>query len=189
MKGSLLGPSFSEFEVEKKLNEMGAKFKVLSIEELVDLTSNDLKNGKSIGWFQGRMEFGPRALGSRSILADPRDKNMQKNLNLKIKYRESFRPFAPIILESELSKWFNLEKKSPYMLIVSDISNYAKTKEHESVKKNNNGLNKLKNIFSKIPAVTHVDYSARIQTVNENDNERLFKLLTNLMKKQNSQYL
>ncbi len=183
MKGSLLGPSFSEFEVEKKLNEMGAKFKVLSIEELVDLTSNDLKNGKSVGWFQGRMEFGPRALGSRSILADPRDKNMQKNLNLKIKYRESFRPFAPIILESELSKWFNLEKKSPYMLIVSDISNYAKTKEHESIKKNNNGLNKLKHIFSKIPAVTHVDYSARIQTVNEKDNERLFKLLTKFNEK------
>ena len=121
MKGSYLGPSFSEKYIKNTLQKIGADFKKVSKKNLISIVAKDLSKGKSVGWFQGRMEFGPRALGNRSILADPRNKSMQKNLNLKIKYRESFRPFAPSILFGEQSNWFDLNKSSPYMLLVGMI--------------------------------------------------------------------
>ena len=127
MKGSYLGPEFTQTEIEKELNSIGAKFDILDYENLISQTSDHLSNEKAIGWFQGRMEFGPRALGGRSILGDPRSEKMQKTLNLKVKYRESFRPFAPSILKEDISGWFNLNFDSPYMLIVADIINEKKT--------------------------------------------------------------
>ena len=121
MKGSYLGPTYSNNEIKQSLENLGAKFYILSDEDLINKTSDDLVNGHAIGWFQGRMEFGPRALGGRSIIGDPRSPKMQKNLNLKVKYRESFRPFAPSILREDLDKWFELNIDSPYMLLVSDV--------------------------------------------------------------------
>ena len=173
MKGSYLGPSFSEKYIKNTLQQIGADFKKVSKKNLISIVAKDLSKGKSVGWFQGRMEFGPRALGNRSILADPRNKSMQKNLNLKIKYRESFRPFAPSILFGEQSNWFDLNKSSPYMLLVGMIKKQKRVLN--KTKKIN--LARINEIRSCIPAVTHVDYSARIQTVHNDTNEIFTQLL------------
>ncbi len=176
MKGSYLGSEFDQEQIEKDLNFLGANFETFSYENLIDKTAEFLSNEKVIGWFQGRMEFGPRALGGRSILADPRSEKMQKNLNLKVKYRESFRPFAPSILREDLSNWFDLDVDSPYMLLVSDISSEKKIEMTEKQKKLF-GIDKLNIKRSEIPAVTHVDYSARIQTVTKSNNKSFYDLI------------
>ena len=176
MKGSYLGPSYSNNEIEDILSNLGAKYEVLNDENLIDRTALDLSKGHAIGWFQGRMEFGPRALGCRSILGDPRSSTMQKNLNLKVKYRESFRPFAPSVLREDVSSWFEIENDSPYMLLVANIKK-DKQKEMTSEEKKLFGIDKLNIKRSEIPAVTHVDYSARIQTVYKKTNEKYYKLI------------
>jgi carbamoyltransferase len=164
MKGSFLGPEYNQSQIEKELEEAGAKFRVLNYQELINKTVDLLIDNAAIGWFQGRMEFGPRALGGRSILGDPRSEKMQKNLNLKVKYRESFRPFAPAILREDLSEWFDMNTDSPYMLFVADINSNKKIEMTNDER-------------SKIPAVTHVDYSSRIQTVTKNINKRFYDLI------------
>ena len=182
MQGSYLGPQYSQQEVEKKLNDLGAKFEILNEENLINRVTEDLSKGNVIGWFQGRMEFGPRALGARSIIGDPRSPSMQKNLNLKIKYRESFRPFAPSVMREDLSDWFEMDCDSPYMLFVSDVATNKRrtmTKDEKALF----GINKLNVKRSEIPAVTHVDYSARIQTVHEETNSKYYKLLSEFKKK------
>ncbi len=183
MQGSMLGPKFSKSFIKDYLDKVGADYKELDENEIIEKTSQEIKNGKAIGWFQGRSEFGPRALGNRSILADPRDAKMQKLLNLKIKFRESFRPFAPAVLEEEVSKWFDISVKSPYMLLVAEINeeikNHANIKEQDNL----NGFEKIKLGLSQIPAVTHVDCSARVQTVNEKKNKKFYKLLKEFKKK------
>ena len=182
MQGSYLGPQYSQQEVEKKLNDLGAKFEILNEENLINRVTEDLSKGNVIGWFQGRMEFGPRALGARSIIGDPRSPSMQKNLNLKIKYRESFRPFAPSVMREDLSDWFEMDCDSPYMLFVSDVAPNKRrtmTKDEKALF----GINKLNVKRSEIPAVTHVDYSARIQTVHEETNSKYYKLLSEFKKK------
>ena len=176
MRGSYLGNEFSQKEIEEELNYIGANFEVLKYEELINRTAKFLSSEKAIGWFQGRMEFGPRALGSRSILADPRSNKTQKNLNLKIKYRESFRPFAPSILRENLSEWFNMEVDSPYMLMVAKINKNKKIEMTEEQKRLF-GIDKLNVKRSEIPAVTHVDYSARVQTVTRENNYRYYDLI------------
>ncbi len=177
MQGSYLGCEYSQTEIQKELNLAGAKYEKLSYEDLISKTSEYLSNEKAIGWFQGRMEFGPRALGARSILGDPRSDKMQKNLNLKVKYRESFRPFAPSILREDLEEWFNMNAESPYMLLVSNINS---TKKISMTDEQNKlfGIEKLNIKRSEIPAVTHVDYSARIQTVNQKTNKRFYDLIS-----------
>ena len=182
MKGSYLGPKYSDKEIKEELNKIGAKYHVLDEEELIEKTALDLSNSQAIGWFQGRMEFGPRALGARSILGDPRSPEMQKILNLKVKYRESFRPFAPSILREDLSEWFELNVDSPYMLLVSDIKK-NKTIEMSDDQKKLFGIDKLNIKRSEIPAVTHVDYSARIQTVDKNQNSKFYELLKKFKEK------
>ena len=177
MSGSYLGPEFAQDEIERRLSAAGAVFEVLDGADLLEATVDALVAEKAIGWFQGRMEFGPRALGNRSILGDPRSPNMQKTLNLRVKYRESFRPFAPSILAEDVSDWFELERESPYMLQVADVTQphrKAMTEEQESLF----GIDKLNVPRSDIPAVTHVDYSARIQTVHRETNPRYHALLT-----------
>ena len=181
MQGSYLGPSFSDTEIEKSLTELGATYTKFSENDLLKITAQTLSEEKTIGWFQGRMEFGPRALGARSILADPRSDKMQKILNLKVKFRESFRPFAPSIIREDLSKWFELNCNSPYMLLVADVHKSIK-KEMTSEENKLFGINKLNVKRSDIPAVTHVDYSARIQTVHEDTNPKYYKLLQNFKK-------
>jgi carbamoyltransferase len=161
---------------------MGANFKILNENELIDSTTESLKNGDAVGWFQGRMEFGPRALGSRSILGDPRSEKMQKNLNLKVKYRESFRPFAPSILSEDIKDWFDIDSDSPYMLMVAKVKNEKVIKMTEE-EENLFGIDKLNIKRSEIPAVTHVDYSARIQTVHEETNSKYYKLITKFKEK------
>ena len=161
MAGSYLGSEFSQDQIEE-LKSLGANYEVVNYKDLIDQTSDYLSKEKAIGWFQGRMEFGPRALGGRSILGDPRSDKMQKNLNLKIKYRESFRPFAPSVLEEDLSVWFDMNVNSSYMLLVANI-NLDKKIEMTDEQKKLFGINKLNIKRSEIPAVTHVDYSARIQ--------------------------
>ena len=178
MQGSYLGPSFSNDEIQEALTSLGATFKKLPEEELLKITALELSKEKTIGWFQGRMEFGPRALGSRSIIADPRSEKMQKNLNLKVKFRESFRPFAPSVIREEVSKWFNLDCDSPYMLLVADVNDNVK-KEMTDEEKKLFGIDKLNIKRSYIPAVTHIDYSARIQTVHKNTNPKYYKLIKN----------
>ena len=178
MQGSYLGPSFSNDEIQEALTSLGATFKKLPEEELLKITALELSKEKTIGWFQGRMEFGPRALGSRSIIADPRSEKMQKNLNLKVKFRESFRPFAPSVIREEVSKWFNLDCDSPYMLLVADVNDNVK-KEMTDEEKELFGIDKLNIKRSDIPAVTHIDYSARIQTVHKNTNPKYYKLIKN----------
>ena len=178
MRGSYLGPSFNNDEILDKLTALGADFEKLSEEDLLKITAKELSKEKIIGWFQGRMEFGPRALGARSIIADPRSETMQKKLNLKVKFRESFRPFAPSVIREDLSEWFDLDCDSPYMLLVADVKNNIK-KEMTEEEKKLFGIKKLNVKRSDIPAVTHVDYSARIQTVHENTNPRYYKLIKN----------
>ena len=151
-------------------------------EEIIENTSESLKNGDAIGWFQGRMEFGPRALGGRSILGDPRSSTMQKNLNLKVKYRESFRPYAPSILREDVNKWFKINEESPYMLLVAEVLDDKKIKMTEDEKKLF-GIEKLNIKRSDIPAVTHVDYSARIQTVQQDTNPKYYSLLEKFKEK------
>ncbi len=176
MKGSFLGPSFKDNEVENVLKSLGAKYEKFDEEKLTNKIAEELKNQKVIGWFQGRMEFGPRALGARSILADPRSDKMQKELNLKVKFRESFRPFAPSILRENLNEWFDINSDSPYMLLVAEVKKKLQIPIDEKHKKLF-GIDKLNLKRSSIPAVTHVDYSSRIQTVHKETNPKYYKLL------------
>ena len=182
MKGSYLGPIFSQKKIEEELNLVGAKYSVLNEEELLDKTSDELVRGKAIGWFQGRMEFGPRALGGRSILGDPRSASMQRDLNLKVKYRESFRPFAPSILDQDLEDWFEIKNSTPYMLMVANVKSNKRIEITEDQKKLY-GINKLNIARSQIPAVTHIDYSARIQTVHHETNPLYYKLIAKFKEK------
>ena len=177
MRGSYLGTEFNQEEIEKELKSIGANFETLNYEDLINKTADFLSKEKAIGWFQGRMEFGPRALGGRSILGDPRSDKMQKNLNLKVKYRESFRPFAPSVLREDLSEWFDINVDSPYMLLVANIASSKKIEMNNEQKKLF-GIDKLNVKRSEIPAVTHVDYSARIQTVTKETNNRYYDLIS-----------
>jgi carbamoyltransferase len=177
MSGAFLGPEFSQSEIEQRLTAAGARFSVLREDEMIEATAQALADQLAVGWFQGRMEFGPRSLGARSILGDPRSPTMQKNLNLKVKYRESFRPFAPAVLREDVADWFELNSDSPYMLIVADVRaerRRAMSAEAQALF----GIDKLNVARSDIPAVTHVDYSARIQTVSADTNPRFHRLLT-----------
>jgi carbamoyltransferase len=176
MQGAYLGPSFPQAEIERRLAAAGARFEVASEDALVARTADDLAAGRAVGWFQGRMEFGPRALGGRSILGDARSPSMQKTLNLRVKYRESFRPFAPSVLREDMADWFELDCDSPYMLLVADVvarRRRTMTAEESALF----GIDKLNVPRSEIPAVTHVDHSARIQTVHANTNPRYWRLL------------
>jgi carbamoyltransferase len=177
MKGSYLGPSFTDNEVENELYSLKAKFKKLSNNDLIETAANELSKEKTIGWFQGRMEFGPRALGARSIIADPRSDKMQKELNLKVKFRESFRPFAPAVLREDVSKWFEINHDSPYMLLVADVKKEIQIKMSDKDERLF-GIKKLNVKRSSIPAVTHVDYSARIQTVHKETNPKFHSLIS-----------
>ena len=177
MNGSYLGPEYSQDEIEKKLKKLATNFEVLDDEQLVEKTVLELCHGKAIGWFQGRMEFGPRALGCRSILGDARSSSMQKTLNLKVKYRESFRPFAPSVLRENVSEWFDLNIDSPYMLLVANVKN-EKAIKMTTAQNMFFGIEKLNIKRSSIPAVTHVDYSSRIQTVHKDTNPKYHKLLS-----------
>jgi carbamoyltransferase len=177
MKGSYLGPSFDQTEIESRLRAAGAKFTVLDERCLIEACVEALADEKALGWFEGRMEFGPRALGARSILGDPRSPRMQSMLNLKVKYRESFRPFAPSVLRERVSDWFEMDVDSPYMLLVADVvpsRRKAMTEEQQKLF----GIEKLNVPRSDIPAVTHVDYSARVQTVHRETNPIYHQLLT-----------
>ncbi len=177
MSGSYLGPEFSQTAIETTLTRIGADFTTVDDAELLARTVDALIAGKAVGWFQGRMEFGPRALGARSILGDPRSPEMQKLLNLKVKYRESFRPFAPAVRREDVAEWFELDADSPYMLFVADVREHLRRPMTDS-EKALFGIDKLNVARSSIPAVTHVDYSARIQTVHEDTNPRFHALLT-----------
>ncbi len=177
MRGSYLGPEYPDDVIENELLKAGAIFEKLETEELNNKTAEGLANNKAVGWFQGRMEFGPRALGGRSILGDPRSQTTQKTLNLKVKYRESFRPFAPSVLRDDVADWFDLDSDSPYMLLVADVNKKIQRVMTEEEKKLF-GIEKLNIKRSDLPAITHVDYSARIQTVHENTNPRYHALIT-----------
>lgn len=182
MRGSYLGPSYKQNVVEEELARCGANYETVSEDEMLEETARALSEGKAIGWFQGRMEFGPRALGGRSILGDPRSETMQKILNLKVKYRESFRPFAPSVLREDVTEWFELDYDSPYMLLVGGIKNSKRCKiidEEEALF----GIEKLNVKRSEIPAVTHVDYSARIQTVHKETNPNYHALISKFKEK------
>jgi carbamoyltransferase len=177
MRGSYLGPSYNQDEIERRLNAAGAKFTTLDDDGAIDAGARAIADGKAVGWFQGAMEFGPRALGGRSILADARSPDMQKTLNLKVKYRESFRPFAPSVLREDVGDWFELDDDSPYMLMVADVREEHRrrmTDQEEALF----GIDKLNVERSEIPAVTHVDYSARIQTVHAETNPRYHALIS-----------
>jgi carbamoyltransferase len=176
MQGALLGPSFGPAEVERRLASAGARFEVLGDAALIETTASALAEGKAVGWFQGRMEFGPRALGARSILADPRSPEMQRTLNLRVKFRESFRPFAPSVLREDVAKWFELDGDSPYMLLCADVAANRRRTMSEA-ERALFGIAKLNVPRSDIPAVTHVDYSARIQTVERDVHPRYHALL------------
>ena len=182
MKGSYLGPSFSNKEIEAELNLCGAKFKKLSESDLIEQVASALADEKAVGWMQGRMEFGPRALGGRSIIADPRSPVMQKQLNLKVKHRESFRPFAPSVLREDVADWFEIDIDSPYMLLVANVQKdkHLKMKAEEKALF---GIDKLNVPRSSIPAITHVDYSARIQTVHEDTNPRYYAIISKFKEK------
>ena len=177
MRGSYLGPEYLDDEIQRELESLGAVFKLHKTRDMIDKTAEALADDKAVGWFQGRMEFGPRALGARSILGNPKSESMQKTLNLKVKYRESFRPFAPSVLREDVSTWFDLDSDSPYMLIVADVQNSIRrtmTNEEENLF----GIDKLNVKRSEIPAVTHVDYSARVQTVHMDTNPRYHALIS-----------
>lgn len=177
MNGAYLGPEFSQREIEERLGKAGAVFTAEIDEALIDSVAHALIDGKAVGWMQGRMEFGPRALGGRSIIADPRSPTVQKQLNLKVKYRESFRPFAPSVLREDVSQWFQLHSDSPYMLLVADVLNTKQLPMSEK-QKQLFGIHKLNVVRSEIPAVTHVDYSARVQTVHNTTNPRFHRLIS-----------
>ena len=177
MRGSYLGPSYAQSEIERRLTAAGAVFEVLDDARLMATCAADLARGKALGWFQGRMEFGPRALGGRSILGDPRCADMQSTLNLKVKFRESFRPFAPAVLREDVADWFELQGDSPYMLMVAGVKKERRLPVPEDEGRLF-GIDKLKVPRSEIPAVTHVDYSARIQTVDAQTNQRFHALLS-----------
>jgi len=177
MKGAYLGPKFTDKEIETELTACGANFKKLSESEMIEEVASALADEKAVGWMQGRMEFGPRALGGRSIIADPRSPVMQKQLNLKVKYRESFRPFAPSVLSEDVSDWFEHNSDSPYMLLVADVKKdkrRAMTEEEEALF----GIDKLNIPRSSVPAITHVDYSARIQTVHADTNPKYHAVIS-----------
>jgi carbamoyltransferase len=176
MSGSLLGPAFGNTETQRRLTAAGAVFERMDDDALIDHTANALAESKAVGWFQGRMEFGPRALGSRSILADARSPAMQRTLNLKVKHRESFRPFAPSVLREDVGDWFDLDGDSPYMLVVADVASRRRVEgpSDEAL----SGIDKLNVVRSEIPAVTHVDHSARIQTVHSETNPRYHALIS-----------
>jgi carbamoyltransferase len=176
MNGSYLGPQFTDDQVENELKSCGANYKKLTSDQIIKDTAKVLSEEKAVGWFQGRMEFGPRSLGNRSIIADPRSEKMQKNLNLKVKYRESFRPFAPAVLFEKVSEWFEINSQSPYMLLVADVK---KSKQLQMTNEQMNlfGIDKLNVKRSNIPAVTHIDYSARVQTVHKETNPTFYKLI------------
>ena len=176
MNGSYLGPQFTDDQVENELKSCGANYKKLTSDQIIKDTAKALAEEKAVGWFQGRMEFGPRSLGNRSIIADSRSEKMQKNLNLKVKYRESFRPFAPAVLFEKVSEWFEINSESPYMLFVADVK---KSKQIQMTNEQRNlfGIDKLNIRRSSIPSVTHVDYSARIQTVHKETNPMFHKLI------------
>ena len=178
MNGSYLGPSYNLNSIKGELEKIGAHFKILEKRKMLRTVAKMISQGKAIGWFQGKMEFGPRALGSRSILADPRNKLMQKQLNLKIKFRESFRPFAPSILEEQSKNWFDLDCKSPYMLVVSDVKKNKLIK----IKSNFNLLSTINQVRSVVPSITHIDNSARIQTVSKNSNPIFYELIKEFYK-------
>ena len=184
MKGSYLGPSYSNEQVLDFLKEKKVDYIECDDKEIIRKTASVLQEGKSVGWFQGRMEYGPRALGSRSMLGDPRSETMQKNLNLKIKFRESFRPFAPAILSEHLEEWFDLDAKSPYMLLVSSILEKHRTTVSESNKKKK-GIDLLNIKRSILPAITHVDYSSRVQTVHQDTNQKFYDLLNEFYQQTN----
>ncbi|MDB2579936.1 carbamoyltransferase [Candidatus Pelagibacter bacterium] len=184
MKGSYLGPAFSDVEIEEELKSCGAIFTKCSEDQLIETVTNALSNEKAVGWMQGRMEFGPRALGGRSILADPRSPKMQKQLNLKVKYRESFRPFAPSVLREDVGEWFEHYTDSPYMLFVANVQE-DKRRIMTDKEKSLFGIEKLNVSRSSVPAITHVDYSARIQTVHKNTNPLFYALISNFKKKTN----
>jgi len=177
MKGSYLGPEYSQAEIEKRLTAVGAHFTVHSEQEVIELTAQALAEDKAVGWHQGRMEFGPRSLGGRSILANARSPSAQKLLNLKVKYRESFRPFAPSVLREDVGDWFDIDVDSPYMLLVADVQ---KSKRVEMTSEQNSlfGIEKLNVPRSQIPAVTHVDYSARVQTIHQETNPKYHTLVS-----------
>jgi carbamoyltransferase len=177
MRGAYLGPAYSQEEIDRRLKACGAVFETVAEEDMISQTAQALAEEKAVGWVQGRMEFGPRALGGRSVLADARSESMQKTLNLKVKYRESFRPFAPAVLREDVTDWFELDHNSPYMLLVADVQE-DKRREMTEEEKALFGIDKLNIRRSSIPAVTHVDYSARIQTVHADTNPRYHALIT-----------
>jgi carbamoyltransferase len=181
MQGSYLGPKFDDEHIKKKLEYLNAKFRKLEKNETAKIVATEISKEKTVGWFQGRMEFGPRALGGRSILADPRSEKMQKELNLKIKFRESFRPFAPSVLREDVKDWFELDYDSPYMLLVSEVKK-EKQVQMSAQDENLFGIEKLNVKRSSIPAITHVDYSARIQTVHKETNPKYYDLLKEFKK-------
>ncbi len=177
MRGAYLGPEFKDTEIENELLACGAKFHKMDDDGLIESVASALADEKAIGWMQGRMEFGPRALGGRSIIADPRSPVMQKQLNLKVKYRESFRPFAPSVLREHVGEWFEHDSDSPYMLLVADVQESKRRKmtaEEDALF----GIEKLNVPRSSVPAITHVDYSARIQTVHEDTNPRYHAVIS-----------
>jgi carbamoyltransferase len=182
MQGALLGPAFAQGDVERRLQDAGAHFSVVSDDDVIERTASSLAGGEAVGWMQGRMEFGPRALGARSVLGDPRSPTMQKTLNLRVKYRESFRPFAPAVLCEDVADWFELDTDSPYMLLVADVKKERRRRmsnEEEQLF----GIDKLNVARSDIPAVTHVDYSARVQTVHPDTNPRFHALISRFKQK------
>ncbi|XPV70017.1 MAG: carbamoyltransferase [Halarcobacter sp.] len=178
MQGSYLGPKYSNEYIKNFLDSEGAKYEFIENEEsLLSIVAQELVNGKVVGWHQGRMEYGPRSLGNRSIIGDPQNIDMQTTMNMKIKFRESFRPFAPSVIKEKVDKWFDIKDESPYMLLVSDVRDDKRLSLCDT-EKNLEGIEKLKQKRSEIPAVTHIDYSARVQTVDKNTNKRYYHLLS-----------